>query len=78
MEITNLKLVSLKASYHIIAQKAVSHPINSHVLTGKKIRINQVIHMLLMHSFFTLHIRILGHHKKLTSSTVTFIEMNIV
>ena len=41
------------------------HAINSHVLTGKNPCINQAIHMLLMHGFCTLHIRILGRHKNL-------------
>ena len=43
----------------IIALKAVSHAINNHVLTGK----SHAIHVLLMHGFCTLNIRILGHHK---------------
>ena len=49
----------------LIALKAVSHAINSHVLTGKSPCINQTIHMLLMHGFCTLHIglHILGRHK---------------
>ena len=38
--------------------------------------INQALHVLLMHGFCILHIRILGHHKKLAPSTVTCIEMN--
>ena len=44
--------------------KTVSHAINSDVLTGKTPYINQAIHVLLMHGFCTLHIRILGRHKK--------------
>ena len=35
----------------IIAQKAVPHAINIHVLSDKNPCINQAIHMLLMHSF---------------------------
>ena len=48
----------------IIAQKATSHAINSHDLTGENPFINQAIHVLLMHGFCTLHTRILGSNKK--------------
>ena len=33
----------------------MSHPINSHVLTGKNLCIYPVIHVLLMHGFCTLY-----------------------
>ena len=48
---------------YIVAYKAMSHAINSLVLTDKNPCINQAIHVLLMHGFCTLHIRILGRHK---------------
>ena len=48
---------------YIIAQKAVPHAINNHVLTGKNPCINHAIHVLLMHGFCTLHKRVLGPHK---------------
>ena len=48
---------------YIIALKSMSHAINSHVLTDKNPCINQAIHVLLMHGFCALHIRILGRHK---------------
>ena len=41
----------------------MSHAFNSYVLTGKNPCINQAVHMLLMHSFSTLHFRILGRRK---------------
>ena len=41
----------------------MSHAINDHVLTGKKTCNNEAIHVLLMHGFCSLHIRILGRHK---------------
>ena len=56
-------IIILNTCFIIFSQKAVSQAINSHVLTGKNPCINQAIHMLLMHIFCTLHIRILGHHK---------------
>ena len=56
----------------------VAWRINSHVLTGKNPCINQAIHVLLMRGLCTLHMRILGHQKKLTSSTVTCIEMKVI
>ena len=43
--------------------KVVSHAIYSHVLTGKTPCINQAINVLLMHSFCTLYLCILGRHK---------------
>ena len=36
------------------------HAITSHVLPSKNSFINKAIHVLLMHGFSTLHIRILG------------------
>ena len=45
---------------NIIAQKAVLHAINSHVLTSTNPCINKAIHMLLMHGFVVLRISILG------------------
>ena len=50
--------------------------INSHVLTVKNQCINPAIHLLLMHGFCTLDIRILGHKK--IDITVTCIEMNVI
>ena len=41
----------------------MSHAINSNVLTGKNLCINQAIHVLLMHGFRTLHQHILGRYK---------------
>ena len=58
---------------------AVSHAINSHVLTNKNPCINQAIHVLLMYGFCTLHIRILGHHKNdVINSNVHRNERNLV
>ena len=44
----------------IIAQKAVSHVINSRALTGEKPCINKTIHALLMHSYATLSMIVPG------------------
>ena len=54
-----------KSINHYYCIKTVSHGINSHVLTGKNPCINQAIHVLLMHGFCTLliRVRILGHNK---------------
>ena len=53
---------------HSVLHKKLSQAFNSHVLTGKNPCINQVIHVLLMHSFYTLQIRILGRHRKFINS----------
>ena len=47
----------------IVAQKGMSHAINSHVSTGKNPCINQAMHTLLMGGFCTLNICILDCHK---------------
>ena len=44
----------------IIAEKAVSHVINSRALTGKKPRINKAIHALLMHGYATFNMIVPG------------------
>ena len=63
----------------LLHKKAVSHAINSHVLTGKNPCINQAIHLLSMHGFCTLHIRILGRHKiDVINSNVYINERNLV
>ena len=63
----------------LLHKKAVSHSINSHVLTGKNPSINQAIHVLLMHGFYTLHMRILGRHKNdVINSNVHRNERNLV
>ena len=53
------------------------HAINSHVLTGINLCLNQAIHVLLMHTtFFFLYIYAFWYgHKNLTSSTVTCIDI---
>ena len=47
----------------------------SHILTGTNLCINKAIHKLLMHGLKTL--RILGSSQKLTSLTLTCIEVGI-
>ena len=48
---------------YIIAQKAVSHVIISHVLTRTNPCINKARHVLLKHGFAVVLISILGRHK---------------
>ena len=45
---------------YIIAQKAMSHVINSHALTGEKPCINKAIHALLMHGYVTFNMLVPG------------------
>ena len=47
-------------SLYYCTKKAVSHVINSRALTGEKLCINKAIHMLLMHSYATFKMFVLG------------------
>ena len=55
------------------------HAIGSHILTDKNPCINQAVLMLLIHDFYTLHIRILGRNKiDVINSNVHINEYNLV
>ena len=60
-------------AYAIGSKIAVSHAINSHVLTDKHPCISQAINVLLMYGY-THSMR----SQKLTTSTVTCIEMDVI
>ena len=80
-----LKGIHLNIVAHIVYKptllhhKAVSHAINSHVLTGKNPCINKEIHVLLIHGFAVLRISIPGPSQKhVNISNVQRSERNFV
>ena len=79
-EIFVMKVTSFHLEYEYLYYciKALSHIINSHVLTSTNPCINKAIHMLLMHGFAVLHISIPRPSQKLMSSSVTCTEANII
>ena len=78
----NNRINVLKRGLHslsvITALKAVSHAINSHVLTGTNPCFNKAIHVLLIHGLAVLPISIPGLSQKLPSSSVTCTEANVI